>query len=105
MTAKQLTKTHGASLIGRRIETEAIGEYSGGIATVTEIAPDPQAPEIVFNVRHPTYGEIGVFKWEQVTLLPGDAGGVRRPGRVITTTTRRPAGVKAGVSSPSRKEP
>ncbi len=69
MTAKQLIDIHGASLVGQRVETEAIGEYPGGIATVTELAPDPQAPEIVFNVRHPAYGEIGVFDWELVALV------------------------------------
>lgn len=74
MTAKQLTNIHGASLIGRRVETEAIGEYPGGIATITRLAPDPQAPEFVFNVRHPTFGEIGVFEWERVVLVPEDNG-------------------------------
>lgn len=74
MTAKQLIDIHGTSLIGQRIETEAIGEYPGGIAIVTELAPDPQAPEIVFTVQHPSYGDIGVFDWELVTLVGTPAG-------------------------------
>ena len=74
MTAKQLIEIHGTSLIGQRVDTEAIGEYPGGIATVTELAPDPQAPEIVFTVQHPSYGDIGVFDWELVTLVSTPAG-------------------------------
>ena len=74
MTAKQLIDIHGTSLIGQRVETEPIGEYPGGIAIVTELAPDPQAPEIVFTVQHPSYGDIGVFDWELVTLVGTSAG-------------------------------
>jgi|GEM_PF-3351571 hypothetical protein len=74
MTAKQLIDIHGTSLIGQRVDTEAIGEYPGGIATVTELAPDPQAPEIVFTVQHPTFGQMGVFDWEHVVLLATPAG-------------------------------
>ncbi len=90
MTAKQLTIIHGPSLIGRRVETEAIGEYPGGIATVTELAPDPEAPEIDFKVRHHNYGEIGVFEWERVALVPNDA--TQCLDEESTTKTRTQAG-------------
>ena len=69
MTAKQLIESHGQSLVGRSVATEPIGEYPGGVATVTELAPDPNAPEIVFNVCHPAFGPIGIFDWEGVTLV------------------------------------
>ena len=86
MTAKQLIDIHGTSLIGQRVETEPIGEYPGGIAIVTELTPDPQAPEIVFTVQHPTFGPMGVFDWELVTL------GAHRPGSRGQNQTRRPDG-------------
>jgi hypothetical protein len=56
----------GDSLIGKSIITEAIGTYPGGIAKVVELDPDPKAPEIVIQVFHPTFGEIGIFDYERV---------------------------------------
>lgn len=55
-------------LIGRSINTESIGDYPGGVAVVTELFPDRAAPEIVFQVKHPTFGEIGVFAQEEVSF-------------------------------------
>ena len=68
VSAKSLVKAHGQSLVGKKIRTPAMGEYPGGIATVIEIAPDFTAPEIVFDVEHPTFGKIGVFEYERVRL-------------------------------------
>lgn len=69
MTAKQLKWKHGARLIGRQIHTPPMGEYPGGIVTVVALTPDPDAPEIVLQVKHPTFGEIGVFESERVALV------------------------------------
>lgn len=33
-----------------------MGDYPGGIAIITEIGPDPNAPDIAFQVEHPTFG-------------------------------------------------
>jgi hypothetical protein len=68
VSAKKLVKKLGSKLVGQKVRTPQMGEYPGGVATVTEIAPDPNAPEIVFNVSHPTFGPIGVFEYEQVKL-------------------------------------
>jgi len=66
----------GTELIGRTVKTREMGSYPGGLATVTEIAPDPNAPEIAFTVQHPTWrdkfcedGEIGVFGYEIVDAV------------------------------------
>lgn len=69
MLAKDLVRDHGKALIGRTVKTRPMGEYPGGKSVITEIAPDDSAPEIVFQVRHPTFGEIGVFANELVSLM------------------------------------
>lgn len=69
MTAQEAVQQHGQKLIGMTLDTEAIGDYPGGPAVVTELLPDPAAPEIVFQVQHPTFGSIGVLDFEQVTIL------------------------------------
>lgn len=69
MTAKQLIWKFGERLVGRQIHTPPMGEYPGGIAEVIALTPDPEAPEIVLQVKHPTYGEIGVFEYERVALV------------------------------------
>lgn len=69
MKASKLVQSMGASLVGREVLTAGVGEYPGGEAVVTELHPDPGAPEIVFNVRHPSVGVIGVFDHEPVELL------------------------------------
>ncbi len=53
-------------LIGTWIKTPPIGEYSGGLAKILALKPDKNAPEIVMHVYNPTYGEIGIFEWEDV---------------------------------------
>ena len=78
--AKKLVKRLGKDLIGRTVFTPAMGEYPGGYAKVIEIHPDPGAPEIVFNVEHPTWKDdednniMGVFENEDVSLLVGAGG-------------------------------
>ena len=74
MNAKKLYQLAGDRLLGRTVWTEAIGFYPGGAAAIVELAPDPEAPEILFTVEHPTWEEegssrIGVFEWEEVVLL------------------------------------
>lgn len=67
VNAYELVQMHGKSLIGTKVNTVAYGEYPGGVATITELYPDPEgAPEIVMQVMHPTFGEIGVFDYEPV---------------------------------------
>lgn len=68
VTALRLVKLHGKSLIGKQVWTPPMGDYPGGIAVVTEIQPDPTAPDIVFQVEHPTVGSMGVFYNERVRL-------------------------------------
>lgn len=82
MLAAQAVRKFGQSLIGREIFTNAYGDYPGGRSTVTEVAPDPGAPEIAFFVQHPTWrgddscedGVIGVFASE-VVEVPLKTGG------------------------------
>lgn len=69
VSARQLVDAHGENLVGQKIITQPMGDYPGGKATVIEIAPDFTAPEIVFDVEHPTFGRIGVFEYEQVRLV------------------------------------
>ena len=73
MTAQELVNQLGADLIGREVLTVAIGEWPGGFATVTEIEPDPAAPEIVFQVRSEEHGEMGVFGHEPIAHVTGKA--------------------------------
>jgi hypothetical protein len=67
VNAKIFADTHGENLIGMSVMTERIGAYPGGIATVIEINPDPDAG-IVLKVKHPTFGEIGIFDSEEIYL-------------------------------------
>jgi hypothetical protein len=78
LLAGELVKLPVGNLIGRKIDTpdwrDAHGNsYPGGIATIVEVAPDENAPEIVFTVEHPTWredgdGRIGIFENEEVIL-------------------------------------
>jgi hypothetical protein len=67
MTAKKLV-IKNPILIGRHICTQAFGHYPGGVAEIIAVEPDPACPEIVLQVKHPTFGEIGVFDFEEVAL-------------------------------------
>lgn len=79
MNAKELVGEMGCRLIGRTVLTPAMGEYPGGLAKVVELHPDPGAPEIVFNVAHPTWKDdednniMGVFEYEDVELIREDS--------------------------------
>lgn len=69
MNARALVQKLGKHLVGRSVNTSAVGDYPGGVATVIEIEPDKNAPEIVFQVNLPGWGDIGVFEHEEVSLL------------------------------------
>jgi len=77
MNASELVTQYGAALVGRVVETKPFGQWPGGPATVIEIGPDKEAPEIVFQVRHLKFKDpeteklwdIGVFEYEDVNLL------------------------------------
>ncbi len=74
----ELTHATSTELLGRRVLTDPMGEWPGGIATICELAPDPAAPEIVFNVKADFWpdddGPMGVFGYEEVELQKeGDA--------------------------------
>lgn len=70
MRAEALLYKLGHELLGRTVLTEEMGEYPGGEAVVVELLPHRKAPEILFTVKHPTFGECGVFDWEEVHLCP-----------------------------------
>ena len=76
MNAKELVAifgtctTYGKALIDAIVETEPIGDWIGGQTRVLDLGNDPNAPEIVMNVRSLHDGkEIGVFDWEDVSLV------------------------------------
>ncbi|MBE4471867.1 hypothetical protein HJ009_22760 [Vibrio parahaemolyticus] len=67
--AKQMLAELGSELVGRTVITMPYGGWPGGLARVTEVNPDPAAPEISFNVQSiQTREEIGVFEDEWVFL-------------------------------------
>lgn len=74
MKAEELVAVIGHRLIGRTVLTPALGCYPGGHAQVVELHPDPGAPEIVFNVEHPSWKDdegnsiMGIFEYEDVEL-------------------------------------
>lgn len=56
--------------VGDMIWTPPCGEWPGGYARITELTPDPGAPEIVFQVEGVAgQGEIGVFAHEEILTL------------------------------------
>ena len=72
MKANELVKKLGAKLLGKKVNTPAVGEYPGGLATVVQIAPDQSAPEIAFQVNLSQWGDIGVLEHEDVRCWPTD---------------------------------
>lgn len=67
--AGEAVKRFGNTLIGQVIQTEAMGKYPGGPATVSQINPDIGAPDIVLNVKSPAYDngrDIGIFEDENI---------------------------------------
>lgn len=69
MTAKEFVDRFGDKIIGKTIYTYPLGQYPGGYEKITEVLPDENAPEIVFQVEHPTFGSIGVFENEKIDLI------------------------------------
>jgi hypothetical protein len=71
LPADDAAEIYGDLLVDVRVNTEAAGEYPGGPATIIQVQPDPEAPEIVFQVSNPAYeeGEIGVFSHESIEFL------------------------------------
>ena len=56
--------------IGDLIWTEPMGEWPGGYARIIELEPDPNAPEIVFQVEGANgQGDIGVFGYERIMVI------------------------------------
>ena len=74
MKANQLVQKLGQKLLGKKVNTPAVGDYPGGVATVIQLAPDQNAPEIAFQVSLPQLGEVGVFGHENVSLLVDKLG-------------------------------
>jgi len=71
VNAKDLLDKYGETLLGRTVFTQAVGPWPGGISRVVELYPDPNAPEILFNVRlEYGGGEIGVFDDQRCDLVP-----------------------------------
>jgi hypothetical protein len=68
MKALRLVQKLGEKLIGKKIHTPACGDYPGGLATVTEIEPDKNVPEIAFQVSLPQWGNMGVLWHEEISV-------------------------------------
>lgn len=70
MQAQTLIDTFGELLLGKQLITLPMGGWNGGMVEVTELKPDPNAPEIVFNIKHANTGEeIGVFNDQWVFMV------------------------------------
>jgi len=69
INAKAFIDASGDRAIGQRVFTAQMGDYPGGEAIITEINPDPNAPEIVMMVKHPTYGDVGIFDTEIIGII------------------------------------
>jgi hypothetical protein len=73
MNAKEAVEKFGSKLVGECVLTEEIGTYPGGWATVIQILPDPNAPDIVMMVSNSSYDEeptMGIFEYENIILSP-----------------------------------
>ena len=72
MLASKMLKDYGDALIGKIIHTEKYRDWPAQLCIITEVNPDPNAPEISFLVKSlnpfsPFLNkEIGVFEWEEV---------------------------------------
>jgi hypothetical protein len=74
MKANQPVQKLGNKLVGKKVNTPAMGEYPGGVATVIGIAPETKAPEIAFQVNLGQWGKMVVFGHEDVSLLSDNLG-------------------------------
>lgn len=68
MVAGDAAKQFGEQLVGRVILTPTFGDWKQCRAVVTQMAPDPQSPEIVFTVYNERQGSIGVVETEEIGL-------------------------------------
>nr|VFK46589.1 MAG: hypothetical protein BECKTC1821E_GA0114239_10675 [Candidatus Kentron sp. TC] len=78
MRAACLVEIAGDKLIGKTIRTRKEGIYPGGDATVIDIDPDPDEPNIVMMVHLPGWdngedgsGNADILYDEEVELLCG----------------------------------
>lgn len=80
MNAGVFAERYKDRAVGMRVLTAPYGDWPGGPAIVTRMAPDPGAPEIVFDVRSETHPspdepgelwEIGVFDHEEIEVIKG----------------------------------
>lgn len=77
MNALTAVQLYGQALIGQTILTEKIGDYPGGPATVIEIWPDENAPDIPIMVSNPAYRDLdgdntmGIMVHEEIQILTG----------------------------------
>jgi hypothetical protein len=79
LTAEELVKEYGKSLIGRKVMTQKVGFWPGGLARVISLNPDPNAPEIIMMVRGLenqsiscpglTDNQIGILKFEEISMV------------------------------------
>ena len=74
MKANELLKKLSNTLLGKKVNTPAMGEYPGGVATVIGIAHETKAPEIAFQVNLGHWGKMVVFGHEDVSLLSDKLG-------------------------------
>lgn len=72
MNAGDLVNLYGASLVGRYVLTERIGDWPGGLALVKGLYHDEDAPEIVLLVEQKGRDMMGVFEDEKIILIPDD---------------------------------
>jgi len=64
----------GQKLLGKRVNTPAVGEYPGDVATVIQLAPDENAPETAFQVNLPQWGKTRVQTAQHQAEPPEDWG-------------------------------
>ena len=75
MPSLPIKATEYHPVVGARVWTAQVGEWPGGPSTIVEVAPDPGAPEILFNVRHDDpwtdskFGAMGIFDDEWITPM------------------------------------
>lgn len=98
---------------GDLLLTEAVGEWPGGPSRVVEIAPDPAAPEILFNVVHQypwhaaEFGPMGVFDCEFVLVPDCEYASEEAPAAKEESQCQQQClftiGALASASAPSAK--
>ena len=70
MRAITAAKRFGDALVSCTIRTEAMGDWPGGLAKITDLFPDKHAKEIVFQVKGTQgQGKTGVFAYENIEII------------------------------------